>query len=139
LDNISFVKAFLEDAAELTAISIRAFHSDVSVGSPEEGGPPGYNSINFHKKMIEESTLFYKIICGIRTIGGFWFFRKGSDTAYFARIFIDTEFQRNGVGIDFFEFLFKSYPAIKQWTLETPPVAAISRYRWGWGSFLLQV
>ncbi|MCG8635358.1 MAG: hypothetical protein MI863_16115 [Desulfobacterales bacterium] len=44
------------DARTLTAVSINAFHSDFSAaGRHAEGGPPGYDSVAFHEKMINEA------------------------------------------------------------------------------------
>ena len=40
--SLQFVKASTSDALTLNGISKRAFDSDVQVGAPSAGGPPGY-------------------------------------------------------------------------------------------------
>ena len=40
--SLQFVKASTSDALTLNGISKRAFDSDVHVGAPSAGGPPGY-------------------------------------------------------------------------------------------------
>jgi predicted acetyltransferase len=111
----------MKDAKELTAISIDAFHTDFTeAGRKTMGGPPGYDSIEFHKKMIKESTQFYKILIGSSIIGGFWFIQKNSKSAYLYRIFVDPKFHHKGAGLQAFEFLFQSIPNIKFWSLKAP-------------------
>lgn len=48
-------KATKEDIHKLTDISKEAFDTDVTAGNSEVGGPPGYDSYEWHRKMMEES------------------------------------------------------------------------------------
>ena len=53
--SLQFVKASTSDALTLNGISKRAFDSDVQVGAPSAGGPPGYMSVSYHtKKSIKD-------------------------------------------------------------------------------------
>ncbi len=52
-------KSTINDIKELTAISIKAFDSDIKVGGKEAGGPPDYDSESWHKKMMEQNHLQY--------------------------------------------------------------------------------
>ena len=71
-------KSTINDIKELTAISIKAFDSDIQVGGKEAGGPPDYDSESWHRKMMEQNHLysfwnertnrFYKK-CGYTEIG----------------------------------------------------------------------
>lgn len=116
-----FKAADIKDARNLTAISIAAFHTDFMVaGRSAKGGPPGYDSVAFHERMIKEATKFFKILVGDEVIGGFWFNREKSGNAYLYRVFIDPQFHRKGIGLDAFNFLFENYPDIKTWTLKVP-------------------
>ncbi|MBO6163350.1 MAG: hypothetical protein J6O53_08860 [Eubacterium sp.] len=47
----------VHDIKELTAISIKAFDSDIQVGGKEAGGPPDYDSESWHRKMMEQNHL----------------------------------------------------------------------------------
>ena len=84
-----FIIADIKDAQELTLISIDAFHTDYQIaGRGTKGGPPGYDSVEFHEKMIKESTRFFKVVIGDRIIEGFWFDQEDLSEAYLYRIFI---------------------------------------------------
>ena len=116
-----FKIAEINDAQVLTLISISAFHTDFEIaGRSTKGGPPGYDSVEFHKKMIKEATRFFKIVVDNTPIGAFWFCRDNADDAYLYRLFIDPKYHRKGIGIQLFDFLFKTFPDIKTWTLKIP-------------------
>lgn len=110
-----------KDTEQLTKISIKSFHSDYEVGAPQKtGGPPGYDSHNFHRRMLKISKAFYTILDGARIIGGFFIFQKSRTLMQLARIFIDPEYIRKGIGTRALNYLFKKFPNIKKWTLDTP-------------------
>ena len=54
---MKLMKAGTSDAVILVALSKRAFDSDVEVGAPSIGGPPGYKSMPFHMKMARLGNL----------------------------------------------------------------------------------
>ena len=48
-----FEIAEVNDAQVLTSISISAFHTDFEIaGRNTKGGPPGYDSVEFHVKRL---------------------------------------------------------------------------------------
>ncbi len=111
----------IKDAQKLTSISIDAFHTDfVVAGRSTKGGPPGYDSVEFHEQMIKEATKFFKIMIGNDIIGGFWFIQENSEEAYLYRLFIDPKFHCKSLGLQSFYFLFSNFPDIKIWTLKVP-------------------
>ncbi|MBM3189222.1 MAG: GNAT family N-acetyltransferase [Chloroflexi bacterium] len=116
---IRFLRARPKDAAALALASERAFHSDVTCGAPGPGGPPGYQSPEWQARMMGMGD-YFKITCGDEIIGGFIVFRKGVREYELGRIFIDPEYQNQGIGAQAFEFLWKEYPLAKRWTLDTP-------------------
>ena len=59
-------KSTINDIKELTAISIKAFDSDIQVGGKEAGGPPDYDSESWYRKMMEQNHL-YTLIWNERT------------------------------------------------------------------------
>lgn len=116
-----FKIADIKDAEKLTSISVDAFHTDYEVaGRREKGGPPGYDSVEFHEQMIKEATKFFKIVVGNDLVGGVWFFEKSPGHAYLHRIFIDPNFHCKDIGLKSFEFLFLNFPSIREWSLQTP-------------------
>jgi ribosomal protein S18 acetylase RimI-like enzyme len=109
------------DIEELVKVSIRSFHSDYLVGAPSKnGGPPGYDSIQFHNKILEKAEAFYKINENEKIIGGFWIFCKGNNHIELSRVFIDPDYQRQGIGLRVFDYLFSKYPNVQKWSLDTP-------------------
>jgi RimJ/RimL family protein N-acetyltransferase len=122
MENIIFNRIQESDIVELTKISIKAFHTDYLVGSPNtKSGPPGYDSNQFYRKMMKVSKAFYKMLLNQKIIGAFFIFDKGRSHYYLGRIFIDPEYHRKGYGTQSMDFLFHTYKDIIKWSLETPP------------------
>ena len=120
MNAIAFEHAAEKDLEEIIQISIRSFHSDITAGADMLKGPPGYDSMEFHREMLAESTAFYKIFLNRKTVGAFWFIEKENHTACLYRIFVDPDYHRHGIGLKAFNFLCETYPGIKIWQLKTP-------------------
>ena len=59
---VSIQRAEIGDTENLTEICRRAFDSDIDYGSPGEGGPPGYDSVEWNVSMIRSRFEdYYKI------------------------------------------------------------------------------
>jgi len=116
---IRYEKARSKDAAMLARISERAFHSDIHCGAPALGGPPGYSSEQWQKKMMRIGD-YYKILVGDQIVGGLIVFGKRPREYELGRIFVDPDHQNQGVGTQAMEFLGEEYPLAKRWTLGTP-------------------
>ena len=112
------MKASTADALVLNAISKRAFDSDVQVGAPSAGGPPGYMSLKYHMKMARSGYLFKLTENGL-IMGGAILFRKG-DTLNIGRVFIDPQHFRKGYGILMMREIEAMFPDVKAFTLDTP-------------------
>lgn len=119
MEEIVFKKATSRDAAVLAEASERAFHSDVHCGAPSEGGPPGYNSAQWQSRMMRIGQ-YYKILVDGQIVGGFIVFRKAPREYELGRIFVDPEFQNQGIGTQAFDFLWQEFPLAKRWALGTP-------------------
>ena len=118
---VKFELATREDAKILAEISKRAFDYDVNYGAKGKGGPPGYDSPEFQAKMIEATvTAYYKILSDDTIIGGFWVRTNRGGRYALDRIFIEPEFQNQGIGTKAFEFIFEEFPEAKTWVLDTP-------------------
>lgn len=116
---ITFLKARAKDASTLAEVSKRAFHSDIHYGAAQMGGPPGYDSGPWQARMMRIGD-YYKIVRADCIIGGILVHRKGVREYELGRIFIEPEFQNQGIGAQAFEFLRREYPLAKRWTTETP-------------------
>ena len=109
---IELVKAGTSDALVINAISKRSFDSDVEIGAPSKGGPPGYMSIQFHTKMARLNHL-YKLLVDGHIIGGAILLNIG-------RIFISPEHLRKGYGIYIMQEIEGMFPTVKEFYLDTP-------------------
>ena len=116
--SLQFVKAGTSDALTLTAISKRAFDSDVYVGGSSKGGPPGYMSVPFHTEMAGQGYL-YKLTDDGLIVGGAILFLK-NDVLNVGRIFIAPEHFRKGYGIFMMREVENMFPEVKEFTLDTP-------------------
>ena len=107
--SLRFVKASTSDALTLNGISKRAFDSDVQVGAPSAGGPPGYMSVPYHTKMARSNHL-YKLTDNGLIVGGAILF-PDKDRLNIGRIFVSPEHFRKGYGIYMMrqEGLFKEF------------------------------
>ena len=116
--SLQFTKAGTSDVPVLNAISRHAFDSDVEVGAPSAGGPPGYMSLKYHMKMARSGHLFKLTENGL-IVGGAILFPDG-DTLNVGRIFVDPDQHRKGYGIRIMNEIEALYPDVKTFTLDTP-------------------
>ena len=63
-------KSTINDIKELTAISIKAFGSDIQVCGKEAGGPPDYDSESWYRKMKEQNHLYTFLNSDENIVGG---------------------------------------------------------------------
>ena len=116
--SLQFMKAGTADAPVLNAISKHAFDSDMEVGAPSTGGPPGYMSLKYHMKMARSGHLFKLTEDGL-IIGGAILFPDG-DTLNIGRIFINPDHHRKGYGIRMMQEIEAMFPDARTYTLDTP-------------------
>ena len=118
MKNLQLQKASTSDALILNCISKQSFESDVEVGAPSTGGPPGYMSLKYHMKMARSGHL-YKLADNGLIVGGAILFPDG-DTLNIGRVFISPEHFRKGYGIELMQEIEAMYPEVKTFTLDTP-------------------
>jgi RimJ/RimL family protein N-acetyltransferase len=116
---IAFKKARSGDADRLAEVSKLAFDYDIHYGAPGPGGPRGYDSPAWQDRMIRLAD-YYRIQAGDRIIGGIIVLRQRVREYEVGRIFIEPEYQDQGIGTEAFNFLWETYPLAKRWTLGTP-------------------
>lgn len=115
---MELVLAKSQDAIVLTAISKKAFDSDVEVGASQTGGPPGYKSLEFHAKMAAQKHLYTLYHDGL-IAGGAILFKEGTHL-HIGRIFIDPEYFRQGLGTKLMKIIENLYSDVVTITLDTP-------------------
>lgn len=114
-----FRKSLEDEINALVAISMAAFHTDVLVGGDENEGPPGYDSPEWHKQMLQEGHVYSYLSEDDRIIGGAILF-EGDNDLYIGRIFIDPQFLRCGYGMKLMEEIEKTFSNIGLIKLDTP-------------------
>jgi ribosomal protein S18 acetylase RimI-like enzyme len=110
-----------DDAAALADVSRRAFDTDAAVGGSGPGGPPGYDTAAWQRSMMTKASAYWKVMLGDRLVGGAIVFSYPRGRYYLARIFLDPDFHRQGLGLRAMEALLAAYPEARVWRLETPP------------------
>ena len=113
-------KAKQEKIKEIVEISKRAFDSDVLVGGAENDGPPDYDSIEWHEKMLEENHLFQAMEEDVIVGGAILFLDETRTKLFIGRIFIDDKYHRNGYGKALMASIEKMSPKVKKVHLDTP-------------------
>ncbi|MFX0095884.1 MAG: GNAT family N-acetyltransferase [Candidatus Hodarchaeota archaeon] len=113
-------KAKITDIEILTQLSKITFDDDTQKhGLGDEGGPPGYDSIEWQRSIMTEG-LYYKIVQDNKIIGGLILFKKGKKHIEVGRIYIHPDFQNQGLGTLIFNSLETLFPQTEKWTLDTP-------------------
>lgn len=115
---MELTKASTSDALVINSISKRSFDSDVMVGSPSVGGPPGYMSVPFHTKMARTNHL-YKLTEDGLIVGGAIIFPDG-EKLDIGRIFVSPKYHRKGFGLFMMQKIEAMYPEVKEFYLDTP-------------------
>ena len=116
--SLRFSKASSSDALVLNCLSRLSFDSDIDVGAPSKGGPPGYMSLSFHTKMARQNHLFKLTDNGLIVGGAILFPEK--DKLNIGRIFVSPEHFRKGYGTYMMREIEAMFPNVKEFTLDTP-------------------
>ncbi|MFE7062156.1 GNAT family N-acetyltransferase [Sutcliffiella sp. NPDC057660] len=128
MSQIKLLPARLEDAEQLTAIMKRTFDKEAIswLGTVDSHivdyniQPPGYDSVQNTRYMIEELT-YYKIIAEEQLVGGVILTLTGRRFGRIDRIFVDPSFQGKGFGSQVIRLMEEAFPNVSTWDLETSP------------------
>jgi predicted N-acetyltransferase YhbS len=121
--DLKFEEATEADIPELTRVMTRSFDDDAQKHlGVEKGGPEGYDDGEFFRKWLlpYEESIGYKISSKGQLIGAVivWVFDHGDNLL--GTIFVDPDYQDQGVGTCAWQFIEESYPDSESWTLRTP-------------------
>ncbi|WP_394579057.1 GNAT family N-acetyltransferase [Cytobacillus firmus] len=118
-------KAMMKDAVQLTNIMKAAFDQEAQRWLTDEQfiedfniQPPGYDSLQMTKYMIQE-LVYYKVIYKNEIAGGIIVTISGKSYGRIDRIFIRPDLQGCGIGSAAITFIEDLYPYVKAWELET--------------------
>lgn len=125
---INIIRAEIKDANTLTELKIKTFDDDSRrFFNRPSGGPPGYDSIESQIEMIKSHFVF-KILCDETIIGGIVVMNNSNSCYELANIYIDPDYQNQGIGQQAIKFIEKEFPDAKKWTLDTPSAATRNHY-----------
>lgn len=119
---LKLVESRLSDAKVLTEISKKAFESDILCGNSEVGGPPGYDSVQWHRDIINnpQATCF-NLVLDEKVTGGAVVFTLETQGVYnLGRIWLDPSYHRRGLGQEAMKLVEAQFPDAKRWVLDTP-------------------
>lgn len=116
---VALRRARRNEAEALAAASKRAFESDIAVGAPGPGGPPGYTSPDWQRGAMGWGR-YYAIVVDGELAGGAIVVDKGGGHCHLARVFLDQAWHRQGIGRRVMALLDDAHPHARRWTLDTP-------------------
>lgn len=111
--------AKVSDCDALARTSKLAFDHDVKYGAPGPGGPPGYDSPEWHRNAFRWGRLF-KLVQDGRIVGGAIVIVKSRDWMELGRIWLVPEAQNRGLGKLALRSIEELFPWTRRWTLGTP-------------------
>lgn len=104
----------------ITAMSIRAFATDVEVGGREGDCPPEYDSEKWHRQMAEEGHLLAAMVNDALVGAAILFTDEKKQSMYIGRIFIDSIYHKKGYGKQLMACIENEFPDIREFNLDTP-------------------
>ncbi len=106
----------------LTKIMERAFDEDTRIHIGEEkGGPDGYNNGDFLRKWgLHNDSSSYCISLDEQLVGGVILWINENNHNFLGNIFIDPDYENQGVGRKVWNMIEKLYPDTEVWETETP-------------------
>ena len=96
-ERVSLIQATEFDAERLSELSKLAFDTDVEVGAPAEGGPPGYDDSEWQKRAMKIKD-YYCVLLDESVLGGVIVGSGGEEHKILERIFIDPMHHNMGIG-----------------------------------------
>jgi len=110
------------DVALFTGIMKHAFDEDTRIHLGEEsGGPPGYDNGDFLRQWaLHKDSAAYAIFKDSIPIGVAIVWIGDNRENFLGNMFIDPDFQNQGIGLLIWQFIEQKYPETKVWRTETP-------------------
>ncbi len=126
---IEIKQATLDDVAKLTEIQTRTFQEDNKLKPPgcSMEGPPGYDSVDWNAAWIAK-TPYYKVLLDGQIVGGIIVFDMGHGHYELGRIYVDPDFQNQGIGQQAVKQMFEAFPNADVWTVGTPSWAVRNQH-----------
>lgn len=112
-------KATIDDAQKILEVKLRAFSKEHKFYGPSSV-PPRFNLIERQIEVIKEQPYCYKIMKDDKIIGGTLVVDLGEGKFVLASIYIDLDYQNQGIGSSIMKMIEDMFPQAKKWILDTP-------------------
>ena len=113
-------KAIKNDAKKLAEIQKTSFDQESKLlNNNEIGGPPGYDSPSWQEDMMQYCE-YFKVLYNGEIIGGALILIESNQVHNLGRIFIDPNFQNQGIGMKVMKEIERIFPECNKWWLDTP-------------------
>ncbi|MGC6583774.1 GNAT family N-acetyltransferase [Paenibacillus sp. Dod16] len=113
-------RAMKNDAPKLTEIQKASFNDESKhFNNNEICGPLGYNSVSWQEEMMQNCE-YFKVLYNGEIIGGALIFIESNQVHNLGRIFIDQNYQNQGIGKKVMKEIEGSFPDSTKWWLDTP-------------------
>ncbi|MGG3506431.1 GNAT family N-acetyltransferase [Paenibacillus lautus] len=113
-------RAIKSDAPKLAEIQKASFDDESKhFNNNELCGPLGYDSVSWQEEMMH-SCEYFKVLYNGEIIGGAMIFIESNQVHNLGRIFIDPNYQNQGLGKKVMKKIEGSFPDSTKWWLDTP-------------------
>ncbi|MBT2762177.1 GNAT family N-acetyltransferase [Paenibacillus sp. ISL-20] len=113
-------RAIKSDAPKLAEIQKASFDDESKhFNNNEICGPLGYDSVSWQEEMMQNCE-YYKVLYNGEIIGGVMIFIESNQVHNLGRIFIDPNYQNQGLGKKVMKEIEGSFPDSAKWWLDTP-------------------
>lgn len=113
-------RAIKNDAPKLAELQKASFDEESKhFNNNEIGGPPGYDSISWQEEMMQICE-YLKVLFNGQIIGGALILIESNQVHNLGRIFIDPNYQNQGIGMKVMKEIERSFPDSTKWWLDTP-------------------
>lgn len=113
-------RANKNDAPKLAEIQKASFDDESKhYNNNEICGPLGYDSVSWQEEMMQNCE-YYKVLYNGEIIGGVMIFIESNQVYNLGRIFVDPNYQNQGIGKKVMKEIEESFPDSTKWWLDTP-------------------
>jgi GNAT superfamily N-acetyltransferase len=121
-------RAIKSDASKLAEIQKVSFDDESKhFNNNEICGPLGYDSVSWQEEMMHNCE-YFKVLYNGEIIGGAMIFIESNQVHNLGRIFIDPNYQNQGLGKKVMKKIEGSFPDSTKWWLDTPKWSIKNHY-----------
>ncbi|MCW4049864.1 MAG: GNAT family N-acetyltransferase [Candidatus Bathyarchaeota archaeon] len=117
-DQVSIVGATEEEIHWLTEVCKRAYDNDPEI-TEHQAAPKGYDKPKKHMNYMEYND-YQRIVLDDLTAGALIIANRGEHIKELVQVYVEPEYQRQGVATKAIRLVMEKYPEVKIWTAAAP-------------------